>query len=198
MLNKLSKRTKALIVAVLALFMVFIISYVSTDMYLDKKHKTQEEETNKNVTTSDPELLDENIKILLYTGDNQDKEQTIGEFKKERKIEKLSYNELVSILNKEGYKVSSQGEKTVSFKREKNVTIESGKYYLGFKEQILAIFKADENGKLEYVEDAPHLEEPITKGDIVSSRTKEEADKIENHQIFANTLEEIMEEASDY
>lgn len=200
MLKNMSKRTKLILLALVTLIVVFIISYSVTDLYLDKKHGKEITEEEKRVAATKTDELDEKIKISFYTGDSRDTEKTVKEYKNENDITTLSYKGLIELVGKEGYEISSLGDETISFKRDKNIVIEKDRYYLGFKDDKLAVFKGKDDNTLEFIEYGPHLEDegPKTKLDIESSLGDEAAEKVSSNQISSDTLDGIREEASDY
>ncbi|MGL4772248.1 MAG: hypothetical protein ACRC2K_01675 [Clostridium sp.] len=195
MVNNISKRTKIIIGGILSLIAIFIISYVATGTYLDKKAEVsaqkEQEEKDKIALQKDSNLPD-GVKLQYYTGDKLDKNITIKNLKDELKKTTISFDEVNEIAKKNGYVIKSKGESTISFERENSISYESGKYYLGFNNEELAIFKANSKGELELSDIKP--ENPKKRNEINSDVVK----KIENHEYKASSDIEILEISSQF
>ncbi|MGL5149518.1 MAG: hypothetical protein ACRC7N_02960 [Clostridium sp.] len=197
MLNKINKKTKIIIGGILCLIAIFTISYVVTGTYLDKKEESQvkkENEERERIALQKEKNLPEVTKVQYYTGDEMDSEKTIKDIKKALRVETISLDELKENAKKDGYEIKNKGETIISFIRTNNSAYEEGKYYLGFNDNKLAIFKF-ESGKMKYEMDVEHTK---TKDELkLKGVANSEIEAIEKHE-KSGTLEAVEDIAINY
>ncbi|MGL4772457.1 MAG: hypothetical protein ACRC2K_02735, partial [Clostridium sp.] len=136
--------------------------------------------------------LPDGVKLQYYTGDKLDRETTISKVKKDLKKDAISFDEVKELAKKDGYVVKTKGESSIAFEKGNETAFEEGKYYLGFQENKLAIFVC-KDGKLVF---DSYTERERAKNEV--SGGAEVIKKIENHEIKADTKDDILDKAMDY
>lgn len=148
--SKLSKYKKIVIVGSFSLIAVFLISFKLTDIYLNNKNVTKEE--SNNISSSNDESLELNDKtmISLFKEDRKEKDITMRDLKYELGLEGEVTEEVLSrALKEKGYELENISNNELTYSRDAESSAKPNKYYINEYKGYLAIFKSDDNGKLE-------------------------------------------------
>lgn len=189
---KNNNKMKNLIFILLGIF-VFSSSYMIAYFYNNKKVQ----QTNMKITEKkDGEVLAADMDVIFTrrTLDDHvvvDYKTTVGEMVKNEELREQNIEELVSVVEKDGYELISSNSEEIVFLNDMGV-LESGKYYIGEKEGYIAIFKAGEDGR-------PFIENPE---DVSTKKIDDlpevDREKISNFEKKYDTREECEEEVTNY
>ena len=152
------KGSKLIIIGFVVLLAIFVVSFIATDIYLDKK-SNENGGTSQIASSGDNNKktnLEDKTKISLFKKNSKEKETTLGDLKKELGLEGEVTEEVLSAaLEKKGYELDAKSDNELSYTREIAKSIEPNKYYIKDYEGSLAIFKSDSSGNLK-------IEDPTT------------------------------------
>ncbi|MDK0981923.1 hypothetical protein QTI82_01485 [Clostridium perfringens] len=189
---KNNDKIKNLIFILLGIF-IFASSYMITYFYNSRKIQ----QTNMKVTEKKGELvLAENMDVIFTrrTLDDHvvvDYKTTIGEMVKNDEINGENMEELISAVEKDGYKLVSSTSGEIIFLNDMGI-LEAGKYYIGEKDGYIAIFKAGEDGRA-FIENP---EDVSTKK--IEDLPEVDRSKISNFEKKYDTREECEENITNY
>ncbi|HEE9845345.1 hypothetical protein [Clostridium perfringens] len=189
---KNNDKIKNLIFILLSIF-IFASSYMITYFYNSRKIQ----QTNMKVTEKKGELvLAENMDVIFTrrTLDDHvvvDYKTTIGEMVKNDEINGENMEELISAVEKDGYKLVSSTSGEIIFLNDMGI-LEAGKYYIGEKDGYIAIFKAGEDGRA-FIENP---EDVSTKK--IEDLPEVDRSKISNFEKKYDTREECEENITNY
>lgn len=189
---KNNDKIKNLIFILLSIF-IFASSYMITYFYNSRKIQ----QTNMKVTEKKGELvLAENMDVIFTrrTLDDHvvvDYKTTIGEMVKNDEINGENIEELISAVEKDGYKLVSSTSGEIIFLNDMGI-LEAGKYYIGEKDGYIAIFKAGEDGRA-FIENP---EDVSTKK--IEDLPEVDRSKISNFEKKYDTREECEENITNY
>lgn len=188
----MNKKMKLFICLSILLAIAFGSLYCCVNkLYISKNN--QSAVVAQNTINSDAKL-NKDTKVNLFSKGKIEKEYTLDEIKNKLQIkDDLSKADLVQLLDKEGYAFDSVINDELMFKKKKN-TIKPNQYYIGEKDGYLAIYKADDNGKLNIENDSDVYKEFKT----VDSLEKIDKEKIENFDLEYATKEEAEENLSEF
>ncbi|MGG7176464.1 hypothetical protein ACQPU1_02645 [Clostridium paraputrificum] len=184
------KVSKLIIISCIVLLGIFVVSFLATDIYLDKKSK-ESDETSQSLSAGNDNKklsLEDKTKISLFKKNSKEKETTLGELKKELGLDGEVTEEVLSTaLQKKGYELDGKGDKELSYTREVESSVEPDKYYIKDYDGYLAIYKSDTNGNLT-------IENPITD---VFKESKKFEDLPSTDRELINNLERKFDNKED-
>lgn len=189
----INNKIKLFVSMTIALALIFSATYICMDNYYNKESK------EANITTQNiidkGTILNDKVKIVLFAGDKKENEYSLAELKEKFNItNNLTDSELVKLLEKEGYVLNVEANNQMMFKRDVSKTLEANKYYIGEKNGFLAIYKTDDNGKLNIESSSDVYSEFKT----VDSLGKIDKEKIRNFEFMYNSKEEAEENLSEF
>lgn len=147
----MKKIIKKIFIGCLLLIITFCASFVAADIYLENQ---SEGNSNNKVTTSSGKekenTLGKNTKVSLYTAENKEKELSIDELKNEFGLEGEVTEEVLSkALEEKGYELENKAGNEITYTRDTDKSLEPNKYYIMEYDGYLAIYKCNDDGKLE-------------------------------------------------
>lgn len=148
----------------------FFISFYFSSKVLNKNTADESNNSNKNVTNLNSNVLDEDSKIILKSGEGETV-CTVAEYKSQNNIDdQLTEGFLSDKLSQSGYKLKNQNDDAVTFVKDSNYI--PGKFYLGISNQYIGVYKADENGNLKLEQELK--EPPFKEVSLLSPQAKKE------------------------
>ncbi|MEG0295557.1 MAG: hypothetical protein RR620_02490 [Clostridium sp.] len=151
----------------------FFISFYFSSKVLNKNTVDESNNSNKNVTNLNSNVLGEDYDIILKTG-NEESVCTVAEYKKQNNIDdNLTEGFLTDKLGQNGYKLKDKNNDSVTFVKDSNYI--PGKYYLGISNisnNYIAVYKADESGSLKLEQELK--EPPFKEVSLLSPQAKKE------------------------
>lgn len=188
----MSNKMKKFLYSVIALAFIFLSTYFFADLYMGKFNDNISKE--KSTEVSDKSALDDSVKVLLFAGDKKERELTINDLKKDFNIDgSLTQTELIKRLKDEGYNLDIAENKEIMFKKD-NSSLKPNMYYIGDKDNCLAIYKTDESGKPEI----ENNEDIYYDNKSVDSLSDVDKDKIKNFKLQYTSKEEAEEALSEF
>lgn len=167
---------------------VFSVSYLLTNIYLESKVTSNNENVSK---IEDKEYLNENVEVSLIKGVITEEKKTLKDLKKELGInDELTEEELSKLLIKEGYSLTQECTNKLYYTR----TVSPNKYYIREYNGYLAIFKSDDKCKLKIENEKTDIFNQRKKFENLTEKDKE---SINNFEREFNTREEAEEAISE-
>lgn len=195
--DNMNTRLKMLAGAVIALIIIFLISFFVSDMIINKD--IDEPDNNQSTMSGDPSKvtpLNEKMKIALFKGDIKEKEQTLGELSKDLGLEgDITKETLSKALDKKGYVIEGETPSLLTFKRTIEKSVEPNKYYIKAEGDYLAIFKSDDKGELKIEDKTKDIYKNSRKYSDLPAGDKH---VIDNLELKFETKEEAMEEITSF
>jgi len=140
---------KRILIGVIILTIIFVASFFQFNNYLENKSLEQEEAQQTAITRDKAAALSEDILIILFKGDKQEKVTTLKDIKSELALEgQVSEERLTKALEKKGYSLETVKDTELTYKRSIEKSIEANKYYIKEYEGYFAIYKSDSDGNL--------------------------------------------------
>lgn len=186
-------KKKLFISMTIILALIFSLTYYLSDIYLTNKNA--ENNTTKAVEINKDDELNDNTKIYLYAGEKKEKEATLAELKKELNIDgNLTQTELSKALKDKGYVLEIESNGEMTYKRDISKSVKPNKYYIGEKDQYLAIFKTDDNGTLSI----ENSEDVYSNSKKVDNLREIDKNKIKNFELEYDSKEDAEESLSEF
>ncbi len=172
----------------LALIGIFAITYNVVSNKINNRNKSEETAVYNN----GQKALKESLVIALYSNNKNEKTLTLEDFKKEYRIDKtLTEENVKEILGKEGYEIDKKTDEVFTFKRTVEKKKEANKYFIGEHNGYLAIYKSDENGKLDLIREYETSLDLIRLSDAEMQQLKDKT------YFSSESLEEVEEEMTE-
>ena len=185
-----NKRIFLYIGVVVALVIVFFATYTIVDNLA--KDKNAEVEDGKSVYNP-AKGLDDDFLIVL-SGDGVESKFTVEDFKAEKEVQgTINDQTLVNFFEADGYELKALTNSEITFEKIEKGNLVPNKYYLGVKDDFLAIYKSDENGN-------PFIE---SQSDIYTGKTVlvlplQTEEELKSFKFYYDTKEEAVEQLSGY
>lgn len=140
---------KRILIGVIILTIIFVASFFRFNKYLEDKSLQQEEAQQTAITRDKAAVLSEDVLIILFKGDKQEKVTTLKDIRSELALEgQVSEESLTKALEKKGYSLEDVKDTELTYKRSIEKSIEPNMYYIKENDGYLAIFKSDNDGNL--------------------------------------------------
>ena len=145
----MSNAKKRILIGVIILTIIFVASFFQFNKYLENKSLQEEEAQQTAITRDKAAALSEDILIILFKGDKQEKVTTLKDIKSELALEgQVSEESLTKALEKKGYSLEPVKDTELTYKRSIEKSIEANKYYIKEYDGYFAIYKSDSKGNL--------------------------------------------------
>lgn len=182
------------IIAIASAIIVITTVYLGSYYYrLGKIDKTTEVET----AAKESEFLSDD-KLIIFTKVGSDGQQeiyyriTVGEMRKNFRVDNIKEKDLISILETKGFKKNNTTDGSLSFAKLDGEGLQANKYYIGDKDGYIAIYKTDKQGKA-FIENESDVSFAMTE-----HYPKPDVEKIKNFERVFETREECEDALSDY
>ncbi|PRR83869.1 hypothetical protein [Clostridium vincentii] len=140
---------KRILIGVIILTIIFVGSFFQFNKYLENKNLEQEEAEQTAITRDKAAVLSEDVLIILFKGETQERVTTLKDIKNELALEgQVSEQNLTKVLEKKGYSLEAVEDTELTYKRSIEESIEANKYYIKEYEGYFAIYKSDSDGNL--------------------------------------------------
>lgn len=180
---------------IILLMAIFFLIIFSTTFYFTQKFLVSKNNEASQSLEKTP-VLNDKVKISLFSGDRKEKEFTVKELKKELGLTEndLSEDKVKETFENKGYSLDASSSDELMFKKESADNLEKGKYYIGSKDSFFAIFKCNDDGKL-VLEQPDDVYRNYRTIDTLGQNDKE---KIENYEFKYDTKEKAEEGLSEF
>ncbi len=168
---------------------------LSTVYYITNKNfQVNNQPDTINVQKTIDNTLEKNAKVSLFSKGKIENEYTLDEIKEELNVkEDLSKSKLIDLLKDKGYNFEAAINNELIFKKTENA-IKPNKYYIGEKDGFLAIYKSDNDGKLQLEKE----NDVYRQFKPVSSLSKIDKEKIQQFKLVYSSKEEAEENISEF
>lgn len=140
---------KRILIGVIILTIIFVGSFFQFNKYLENKNLEQEEAEQTAITRDKAAVLNDDVLIILFKGETQEKVTTLKDIKSELALEgQVSEQNLTKVLEKKGYSLEAVEDTELTYKRSIEESIEANKYYIKEYDGYFAIYKSDNDGNL--------------------------------------------------
>ena len=191
----MSKSKKVILVGMIILTVVFTISFLVFDNYLNNKATEGEESNQATMSTDKTNILADNIKISLFKDDTKEEESTLKDLKSKLNIEgDITEEKLSEVLAKKGYELEYSTKNEISYKRDAKNSVEPNKYYIRETDGFLSIFESDDEGNLTIINPQTDIYVDRKK---VKDLPKSDQEMIERWEFKYTTKDEAEDKVSE-